>query len=107
MAKKQKNDAMAKQEVNSPLIVTVGIISVLLLIVSAIGLEAWFRYEETSEMEQKWKDNPNTWLADIRQRETSELNGGYHWVNKDKKIVAIPIDDAMRIVAADNQGKTQ
>jgi hypothetical protein len=35
-----------KQEVNAPLIVTVGIISTLLLIVIIIGLQAWFTFEE-------------------------------------------------------------
>jgi hypothetical protein len=107
MASKKKNDAMAKQEVNSPLIITVGIISVLLLVISAVGLEAWFRYEEEAEMDEKWRENPNVWLAEVRQQELTKLNGGYHWVDKSKNTVAIPLDDAMRIVAANDTGKTR
>jgi hypothetical protein len=91
----KKHESMAKQEVNSPLIVTTGIISVLLLVVSAIGLEAWFRYEEATEVQDKWATNQNTWLADIRKDELNKLNGG-----------KMPIEKAMQVVAQ-NQGKTR
>lgn len=102
----KKHESMAKQEVNSPLIVTTGIISVLLLVVSAIGLEAWFRYEESAELQEKWATNQNTWLADIRKDEQAKLNGGYHWANAQKKAATVPIDQAMLIVAR-NEGKTK
>ena len=93
----KKHDSMAKQEVNSPLIVTTGIISVLLLVVSAIGLEAWFRYEESAELQEKWATNQNTWLADIRKQEQAKLRG---------EKAAMPIEKAMQVVAQ-NQGKTK
>jgi hypothetical protein len=96
---------MAKQEVNSPLIVVTGIISVLLLVVSAVGVEAWFRYEEQAEVQAKWQTNQNTWLADIRKEERANLDNGYHW-NAKRTAATVPIEQAMRIVAQ-NQGKTR
>ncbi|HZZ42987.1 MAG TPA: hypothetical protein VFE58_08615 [Tepidisphaeraceae bacterium] len=102
----KKNDAMLKQEINSPLIITTGIISVLLLIVSAVGLEAWFRYEEQAELDEKWTVNTNTWLADIHTQELEHLNSGYHWTDAKKTAVDMPIKDAMEIIAR-NQGKTR
>ena len=86
-----KSESMARQEVNSPLIITTGIISVLLLIVASVGLEAWFRYEEQVELNEKWAANQNTWLADIRTKEAAHINGGYHWADDKKKAVAMPI----------------
>ena len=43
-----------KQEVNAPLILTVGIISAVLLLVVAFGTEAWFIREERDEIQDKW-----------------------------------------------------
>ena len=100
----KKHDSIAKQEVNSPLIITTGIISVLLLIVSSIGLEAWFRYEEEAELTEKWQVNQNTWLADIRSAEAKTLGGAKH--DPTTKTNAVPIDVAMQAVAQ-NQGKTK
>lgn len=104
-AHRKQNESMAKQEVNSPLIVVTGIISVLLLIVTAAGLEAWFRYEEQAELDTKWATNQNTWLADIHKEELANLDGGYHW-NAKRTAATVPIEQAMRLVAQ-NQGKTK
>src|SRR5690348_7069774 len=102
---KKQNESMAKQEVNSPLIVVTGIISVLLLVVAAVGVEAWFRYEKQAEVEEKWAANPNTWLADIRNEERANLDSGYHW-NAKRTAATVPIEQAMRLIAQ-GQGKTR
>lgn len=104
-AHKKQNESMAKQEVNSPLIVVTGIISVLLLVVSAVGVEAWFRYEEQAEVQAKWATNQNTWLADIHKEELANLDNGYHW-NAKRTAATVPIEEAMKLVA-ENQGKTR
>lgn len=93
----ESRDAMARQEVNSQLIITVGVISVLLLAVIAIGLEAWFRYEESTEVEAKWASSRNVWLANIRNEQLTSL-GNYRWVDQGKQTVAIPIAQAMDLV---------
>ena len=47
--------AAIKQDVNAPLILTIGVVSGLLLLVIVFGLEAWFVREETTEIDGKWK----------------------------------------------------
>ena len=91
MAHKNQIPEMAKQEVNSPLIVTVGIVSVLLLVVIAVGLEAWFRYEEANEVADKWAESQNVWLNEMREKQHANLGN---------------IDQAIRQVAQQNQGKS-
>jgi hypothetical protein len=70
--------AAIKQEVNTPLILTVGVVSALLLLVIVFGLEAWFVREETAEITQKWEMSRNEWLDNIRdpQRATVEKTIG-------------------------------
>jgi len=77
-----------KQEVNSPLIVTVGVVSGLLLLVVVFGVQAWFVREERDEITQKWEVSKNTQLEDIRtaQRAKIESSGG----------TMIPIEKAMQ-----------
>lgn len=89
--KKNQSPEMAKQEVNSPLIVTVGVVSVILLVVIAIGCEAWFRYEEAQEVAAKWAESKNEWLDEMHAKQHGNLAN---------------IDQAIRQVAQENQGKS-
>ena len=77
-----------KQEVNSPLIVTVGVVSGLLLLVIGFGVQAGFVREERDVITQKWEVSKNTQLEDIRtaQRAKIESSGG----------TMIPIKKAMQ-----------
>ncbi|MEA2709904.1 MAG: hypothetical protein QOF78_2505, partial [Phycisphaerales bacterium] len=50
----------------------------------------------------KWDNTPLQPITDIRRAQETNIST-YRWVDKDKKRVAIPIDDAMRIVAQQNQ----
>jgi hypothetical protein len=101
--KVKKHSAMAKQEVNSALIIVTGIISLLLLVVVAVGVEAWFRYEEQTEVADKWAATENTWLRDIRKSQLENLNPV---TQSGKKPTSMPIDQAMTVVAQ-NQGKVR
>jgi hypothetical protein len=66
-----------KQDVNAPLILTVGVVSGLMLLVIMFGLEAWFGYEETREIDQKWRDNPPTaQLDEIRSGQLAKIGPG-------------------------------
>jgi len=83
-----------KQDVNAPLIVTIGVVSGLLLLVIMFGTQAWFVREERDEIAQKWEAAPNTQLEDLRkaQRARIETSGtveGRH---------TIPIQKAMEYV---------
>jgi hypothetical protein len=91
-----------KQEANTPLILTIGAVSSLLVLVVMFGVEAWFRHEEFTEREDQWDTIPNSWLADIRDPQLARLETegmdaktGSHKVN---------IETAMQAVIA-NGGK--
>jgi len=72
-----------KQQANTPIVLTIGAVSGLLVLVIYFGVEAWFRQEEKIEMDAQWELSPNSWLIDLRQGQKAHLNG---------------IDDAMKKV---------
>jgi hypothetical protein len=76
-----------KQEVNAPLIVTIGVVSGFLLLVVVFGVQAWFVREERDEITRKWELSKNVQLEDLRsaQRAKIESAGG----------TMIPIEKAM------------
>ena len=77
-----------KQEVNAPLIVTIGVVSGFLLLVVVFGVQAWFVREERDEIADKWREAKNVQLDDLRsaQRAKIESSGG----------TMIPIEKAMQ-----------
>ncbi|HZK82805.1 MAG TPA: hypothetical protein VFC46_17110 [Humisphaera sp.] len=64
-----------KQEANTPIVLTIGAVSGLLILVIYFGVEAWFRQEEKIELDAQWDMSPNTWLMDMRQTQKSHLGG--------------------------------
>jgi hypothetical protein len=85
-----------KQDVNAPLIVTIGIISGLLLLVIVFGLQAWFVREEQAEIAGKWAEAGKSPYVDLRaaQRATIEKGG----VDEQTKARTIPIEQAMQVI---------
>ncbi len=47
-----------KQEANTPLILTIGAMSGILILVIMFGVEAWFRHEERAELDIQWDKQP-------------------------------------------------
>jgi hypothetical protein len=90
-----------REQANVALLLTIGIISGLLIIVLGIGLEAWYLSEVQEAVQAKWDGVKTEPVADRRTAQWNNITT-LHWVDKDKKVVAIPIEDAMKIVAADN-----
>ena len=64
-----------KQDVNAPLILTIGIVSGLLLLVIVFGLEAWFVREENVEITTKFDNSTNPWLVDRRAEQRAKIAG--------------------------------
>jgi len=62
-----------KQEANSPVIVTIGAVSVVLLVVVIFGIEAWFRSEQQGEENEQFAESRNTWLDAIRDPQKARL----------------------------------
>jgi hypothetical protein len=86
-----------KQEVNVPLIVTIGVVSCILVIVLIVGTEAWYDSEAQAEFNYEADQFPNTSLLSLKAGQLANINS-YHWVDQKKGIVAIPIDDAIKIM---------
>lgn len=87
-----------KQGMNVPMILTVGISSVLLLVSSIIAMEAWFHVVEDQTIAEGYATAPILPLDDIRAKQDSHLQT-YAIVDKDKDIYAITIDDAIKVLA--------
>jgi hypothetical protein len=90
-----------KQDVNVPLVVTIGIISGVFLLVLVIGTQAWYQSEEIDESAVKSDMYPHQELIDLKTTETGLINQ-YRWMDKAHDVVAIPIDKAMDIVIQTN-----
>src|SRR5688572_27838844 len=90
-----------REQANVPLLLTIGAVSGFLVIVMAIGIQAWFLREVQRDVAQKWDTVPLQPISDIRRQQETNIST-LRWVDKDKRRVAIPIDDAMRIVAQQN-----
>jgi cytochrome c1 len=87
------------QEVNAPLIWTVGIVSALLLLVAVFGTQAWYYTAERDEIARKWEEAGNPWLDNLRREQTRNLTTR-RWVDVEKQIVTVPIDRAAAYVVA-------
>jgi hypothetical protein len=86
-----------KQDVNAPLIVTIGIVSGLLLLVIVFGLQAWFVREEESEIADKWGESGKSQYVEMRAQQRAEIARG--GVNEQTKERRIPIEQAMQVIA--------
>ncbi len=87
-----------KNEVNMGLMVTISIGSALLLLVVVVGVQAWFMYEEHNELMAKWEYSPNVALEQMRSEQRAHL-ADYRVIDQNKKQYAMPIQEAMKIVA--------
>ncbi len=67
--------AAMRQEVNAPLIITVGVLSTLLLVVVMFGTEAWFVKEERDEIAEKWEVSKNEALANLLTEQRANIKG--------------------------------
>lgn len=90
-----------KEDVNSPLILTIGAISGFLVIVVAIGIQAWYLSEEQTEIELKSAAAVNYQLVDLNTRQQTNINT-YRWIDQSRQTAAIPIDQAMNLLIQNN-----
>lgn len=86
-----------RQDVNYPLIITVGLVSTILLFVVVIGLQAWFYYEQELEHQRKSVRQPVT-LTTARSVQPESMRQ-FRWIDREQQIVGIPIDLAIERVA--------
>lgn len=87
-----------KNDVDVPLVITIGAVSVILLVVIIIGTQAWFMSEEREERAALWEEAPNVAVINLLNRQRERINS-YRWEDRQKQTVAIPVSEAMRIMA--------
>jgi hypothetical protein len=94
---------MLKNDINTPLLVTIGTISGLLLLVVLLGVHAWYLYEVDLETQAKWNDPTkvvNERVHDLKAEQTADLNGTPRWSDREKGTIKIPITQAMQVIAS-------
>lgn len=84
-----------RNDINVSSIVVIGIVAVILLIVIVVATQAFFYNTQDREVFRKDVSQPSWQLSHLLLQQRAEL-GGYKMVDRDKGIVCIPIDVAMR-----------
>ncbi|MBA4031256.1 MAG: hypothetical protein C0478_10270 [Planctomyces sp.] len=96
---------MAKyDDLNVRGIAVAGIASVVIVIVCIVGIQAvYFDYKQRED-QKKVVDAQPVFADSVLAEQRSRLNE-YGWIDKEKQIVAIPIDRAMEIVVKEEAAK--
>jgi hypothetical protein len=84
-----------RNDINVSSIVVIGLVSVILLVVIVVGTQAYFYNAQDQEVFRKDVSQPSWQLNNLLLQQQAEL-GGYKMVDRDKGVVAIPIDVAMK-----------
>jgi hypothetical protein len=90
-----------KQEVNIPMVLATGLVSVVLLGVLILGTQAWFESEEDAENAAKSLNATKTDVQVLREKQTDSLNQ-LAWTDSNKTAAVIPISRAMDIMVETN-----
>jgi len=80
------------------------VLTVVLLLLAAVWLQAFYHYREEHEIQRKVIDPPVAEVQDYL-REQNERLGSYAWIDKEKGIVRLPIERAMELVVREKGGR--
>ena len=83
-----------KENLHMPMIITVGIVSVLLTVASVFSVQALYLNYADAEYQRKVVQ-PVVVQADSKLAEQEAALSRYGWLNRQEKVVAIPIDRAI------------
>lgn len=86
-----------RDDLNVPMIATVGVVSVVLTIATVYAVQALYFEQANSENERKVVLSP-TVDADSRLAEQEAKISRYSWIKRSDGVVAIPIDRAMQLI---------
>jgi hypothetical protein len=89
-----------RNDVNTPAIVMVGLVSAILFFAAVVLLEVMFYQIAARQRFDKDISQPFAELTALVQRQQARL-AEYRWVDEKKRIAAIPIDRAMELVVAE------
>jgi hypothetical protein len=96
----QPSSPVERDEVSIPLLGLVGALIVVVTLLVAILLQAWF-YAGKADLTLERStpaDAPQTALGQALLDQQAKINS-YHWVNRPAQVRAIPIPRAMELVA--------
>jgi hypothetical protein len=86
-----------KIEPKTPTLLLIFMVAAILLVTCIIAMQAFFLGQFQQEEEMKFAQNPNTTLLQSRGEQIQRIST-YRWIDRQKQIVAIPIDDAMKLL---------
>lgn len=95
-----------KDELNTPTVVTVGIVAAILLFAVIVFLQAYYARAQRAEYERKVVSQPSQELAGVQAAQEAQLNG-YRWVDRAHGIAAIPIGRAMALEVGELPGRNE
>lgn len=84
-----------KQEINAPLILTIGAVGGILCLLIVMGLQAWFLWAEQGEVRQKFQAARNIELQSMIDAQEAKLRVASRL--EDGR-TTIPIDQAMQVI---------
>ena len=87
-----------KENLDIPMIVTAGIVSVALTVASVVGVQALYYTYQKQEVERKVTSRPTT-SANSKLAEQDAKLARYAWADREKGKVVIPIERAMALTA--------
>lgn len=91
-------------DVDVPKVTTIGVVSVLLLVVILVGTHGFYLMYDRAEFAAKHFPATSP-LVDQTTAASAKNLHGYGWVNPEQSAVRIPIDRAMQVMAG-NRGQT-
>lgn len=83
----------------------VGAIGVIVVVLSIIATAALYYYDHWRDYEKKVLSGAPPTITKIRADQARELYGPARWVDRSKNIVAIPIDQAMKLIVDEQLSK--
>jgi len=97
---------MEREDINLPAVIAFGIITVCLVYLSVVGLMAFYYKVQDIEYKRKLYSESSLALTNLNA-EQEKLLTGYRWIDKDKGICAIPIEQAIELTVKElSQGIT-
>jgi len=87
----------ARENLDTFMVVTVGMLLVILVFVLILLLQAWFYSAQTEEYTRKVIEPRNEQLASAIADQQTRLHS-YRWIDQENGVVGIPVERAMEKV---------
>ncbi len=91
---------MKDSDIDTSMTVVIGIVGTILVFVIVIALQAMYHSAEEAENVEKVIQVAPEELGRVRAGQLEQLNS-YRWVDQKGGVVAIPIDEAMKLAAGE------